>query len=161
VVAAHHDGGREVDEVPVVDPVDAASVQLVELTSALVGGPLATGLLVHDRQRTGAHLVDVAVEQVLDLARCHLDEVLREGEHVTHPHPHEHIALAVLPGPRLEVALDLVPLGIRPVGLQLFDEPGRGQLSRHRDPFRSGGRCRSRRRSKLGRDPRHPVTAVR
>ena len=77
--------GAPVDKVPGVDAVVSSQIELEQLAAALFGRLPAPGLPVHDADRADPDLVDRAVEQSLDLGRCQVDELLREGEHVAHP----------------------------------------------------------------------------
>jgi hypothetical protein len=66
--------------------------------------------------------VDGALEQLLDLAGRHLDELLGEREDLPHAHANKFVALSVLALAGLEVTLVLLSLLRRTVRFQLFDK---------------------------------------
>src|SRR5918994_1407519 len=153
-VAADDVRAGHVDQVPVVDPVRASQVEVEQLLPAAFWRPFASGLLVHDAEAAGAHLVDRALEQLLDLVRRHLDELLGEREDLPHAHADELVALAVLSLAQLEVPPVLLALLRRTVRVQPLDEPLRVVVLWHPGPplyrneraFSAGVYCRTRNR---------------
>ena len=79
----------EVDEVPLVDAVVAAQVQLVELGSAIAGRAAVRRRLAHDAARERAHLVRRLFEQRLELSDGQVECGLGELEHGAHAHADE------------------------------------------------------------------------
>ena len=88
-----------VDEVPGVDPIVAADVQLEQLAASVVGRLLAARLPVHDADGPDANLVDRALQQPLDLSRLHVHELFGEREDLTHPDADEDIGFVGLEVP--------------------------------------------------------------
>jgi hypothetical protein len=93
-IAADNLRSRDIEQIPVVDPIAASQVKAKQLLAALLARPLAPRLLVHDAEGAGPYLVDRALEQLLDLGRRHVDELLGEREHLAHAHAGELVALA-------------------------------------------------------------------
>jgi hypothetical protein len=134
-VAADYVRAGHIDQVPVVDPVRAPHVEVEQFLLAAFRHPLAPDLLVHDAEAAGAHLVDRALEQLLDLVGGHPDELLGEREDLPHAHADELVALALLPLAQLEVPPVLFALLRRTVRVQSFGEPLRvGVLCHPRPP---------------------------
>jgi hypothetical protein len=75
--------------------------------------------------------VDRAVQELLELGRRQLDELLGEREHLPHPHADEPVAAFA----SLEGALVLAKLVRRTVRRQPLDEPVRGELCRHSSSY--------------------------
>lgn len=126
-VAADDVDRAEVDEVPAVDAVVAAEIKVVQLAAAVRGGLLPRRLLVHDADRAGAGLVDVALEEAFDLVEREVDELLREVEDVALADANEVVACAVLAVAGLEVALDLADFVVGLKRLEALDEVGGGE----------------------------------
>jgi hypothetical protein len=119
--------GREIDQIPIVDAVMAAKVELIELAAPRLVGRLQGVLLGHDRQGTDAQLVNVAVEQRLDAGRRQRDELLGQREDRAHAHADESVAVAVFAFARLEVALDLAQFIVGLKGEQTVGEGAGGE----------------------------------
>ena len=84
-VLADHPDRRSVDEVPRVDQVVPAQVELEELASSILRGLLATGLPVHDAHGGHAHDMALILEETLDLGGVHVHVLLGEREDPAHP----------------------------------------------------------------------------
>jgi len=102
----------QVYQTPIVDAAHAPEVQRIEFLAAARGRLLGARLLVHDAARARPHLVDRAIEQLLDFARRHIHKGLAEREHLAHAHAHELVARAVLTRAGLEVALNFLQLHV-------------------------------------------------
>src|SRR5262245_2465276 len=76
-----------------------------------------------------------ALEQFLDLAGRHFNELFGELEDLPHAHTHELIAFAVLAGAGFEVALNLLQFFRRTVSFQLLDKLRGGHSCRHITSF--------------------------
>jgi hypothetical protein len=99
--------GGEVDEIPIVDAVVTAQIEVVEFLAALLGGGLQRILLGHHTERPDPGLVNVAVDELFDLLERHVGELPGEREDRAHANTDEFVPVAVLALAGLEVALDL------------------------------------------------------
>ena len=121
-VAADHVRRAEVDQVPIVDLVDAPQVQVEQLLPAASGVLLLRPCLSMMLAPPARTSWTGPLEQLLDLAGQHLDELLGEREDLPHAHANKLVAFAVLALAGLEVTLVLLSLLRRTVRLQLFDK---------------------------------------
>src|SRR5215475_11888667 len=76
-----------------------------------------------------------ALEQFLDFAGRHFNELFGKLEDLPHAHTHELIAFAVLAGASFEVALNLLQFFRRTVSFQLLDKLRGGHSCRHITSF--------------------------
>lgn len=92
-----------------------AQVQLVQFLAPLFRGLLFLRLQRHDLHSSGAGLVDILFQELLDLSRGgHGREFLGKRENLAHADTHEEITLAVVTLTGLEIPL---VLGLLDVGL--------------------------------------------
>lgn len=75
----------EIDEIPIVDAVVAANIEVVKLLETFLGAFLALCRLAHDAQSTDADLMDRAFHELFDPDDGHRLKFFAELKNTAHP----------------------------------------------------------------------------